>query len=183
MLRTNQLSGTDEIWFERIDNGAATSLLTVNQELAAGDILLLRVKGSTIEAWRHLTARSWSRLGVVHGLDLRNCRLRRRRAARHDRSARRLRGADVRCAAARHRAAEPPRASSASATARAQIDLAGAADFEQRRRSIPVRSSASSAARRAATRTSPRSRRLARRPSRTRASRNGTTYYYTRQAP
>ena len=40
------------------------NLLTINQELAAGDVLLLRVKGSTLEAWRH-DGSAWSRLGVV----------------------------------------------------------------------------------------------------------------------
>ena len=39
-------------------------LLTVNQELAAGDVLLLRVKGSTLEAWRN-DGSAWSRLGTT----------------------------------------------------------------------------------------------------------------------
>ena len=39
MLRTNQLAGTDQVLIERIDNGAIVNLLTVNQELAAGDVL------------------------------------------------------------------------------------------------------------------------------------------------
>jgi hypothetical protein len=38
---------------------------TVQTELAAGDIILLRVKGSTIEAWRQPSGGSWSRVGVV----------------------------------------------------------------------------------------------------------------------
>ena len=53
MLRTNQLPGTDQILLERVDNGAFVNRLTVNQELVAGDVLLLRVKGSTLEVWRH----------------------------------------------------------------------------------------------------------------------------------
>src|SRR5262245_55176204 len=64
MLRTNQLTGPDEVYLERIDNGAFVRRLTINQELSAGDRLLLRVKGSTLEAWRYAGA-SWSRLGVV----------------------------------------------------------------------------------------------------------------------
>ena len=64
MLRTNQLSGTDEVWLERF-NGAATRLLTITQELAAGDTILLRAKGSTIEAWRLPSSGSWSRLATV----------------------------------------------------------------------------------------------------------------------
>ena len=70
MLRPNQLAGTDQVLFERVDNGAVVNLLTVNQELAAGDVLLLRVKGSTIEAWRH-DGSSWSRLGTIVRLHLR----------------------------------------------------------------------------------------------------------------
>ena len=38
MLRTNQLAGTDQVFLERVDNGAIVSRLTVNQELAAGDV-------------------------------------------------------------------------------------------------------------------------------------------------
>ncbi len=64
MLRTNQLAGTDQVWLERVDNGAIVNRLTVNQELADGDLILLRTKGSTLEAWRH-NGSSWSRLGVV----------------------------------------------------------------------------------------------------------------------
>jgi fibronectin type 3 domain-containing protein len=64
LLRTNQLSGPDEVWLERF-NGGATRLATIPQELAAGDIVLLRVKGSTIEAWRQPSGGSWSRIGVV----------------------------------------------------------------------------------------------------------------------
>ena len=49
---------------ERVDNGAIVNLLDVNQELAAGDIFLLRVKGSTVEAWRN-DGSAWSRLGTT----------------------------------------------------------------------------------------------------------------------
>jgi hypothetical protein len=51
LLRTNQTAGVDEVWLERF-NGGAIRLLTIAQELAADDTLLLRVKGSTVEAWR-----------------------------------------------------------------------------------------------------------------------------------
>ncbi|MGH3370825.1 MAG: fibronectin type III domain-containing protein, partial [Nocardioidaceae bacterium] len=63
MLRTTQLPGTDQVALERVDNGTIVPLLTINQELVAGDLLLLRVTGSTLEAWRHNG--SWSRLGFV----------------------------------------------------------------------------------------------------------------------
>ncbi|MGH3136875.1 MAG: fibronectin type III domain-containing protein, partial [Gaiellaceae bacterium] len=64
MLRTNQLAGTDEVFLERQDNGALVRLLTMTQELAVGNTLLLRAKGTILEAWLH-DGSSWSRLGVV----------------------------------------------------------------------------------------------------------------------
>ena len=64
MLRTSQLAGTDQVFIDRIDNGAVVNRLTVNQELAAGDVLLLRAKGTLLEAWRNAGS-AWSRLGVV----------------------------------------------------------------------------------------------------------------------
>jgi len=64
MLRTNQLSGTDQVLLERLDNGAIVNRLTISQELAVGDVLLLRVTGSTLEAWRR-SGTVWSRLGSV----------------------------------------------------------------------------------------------------------------------
>ena len=63
MLRTTQLSGTDQVSLERVDNGTIVTLLTINQELVAGDLLLLRVQGQVLEAW--LNRSSWSRIGVV----------------------------------------------------------------------------------------------------------------------
>ena len=63
MLRTTQLSGTDQVALERVDNGTIVTLLTINQELVAGDLLLLRVQGQVLEAWRNNG--SWSRIGVV----------------------------------------------------------------------------------------------------------------------
>ena len=62
MLRTNQLTGTDEVYLERIDNSTFVRLLTVSQELAVGDRLLLRVSGSTLEAWLE-RGTGWTRLG------------------------------------------------------------------------------------------------------------------------
>ena len=61
LLRTNQTSGIDDVWLER----SGVRILSVSQELAAGDTILLRVKGSTIEAWRQPSGGSWSRVGVV----------------------------------------------------------------------------------------------------------------------
>ena len=64
MLRTLQQTGTDELYLERVDNGTITRLLTISQELTAGDTLLLRVNGSTVEAWRH-DGTTWTRLGTA----------------------------------------------------------------------------------------------------------------------
>ncbi len=64
MLRTIEQTGTDQVLLERIDTGTLVTRLTIPQELAAGDTLLLRAKGSAIEAWRH-NGSSWARLGVV----------------------------------------------------------------------------------------------------------------------
>jgi fibronectin type 3 domain-containing protein len=64
MLRTNQLPGTDQVLLERVDNDTFTTLKTINQELVAGDVLLLRVQGSTLEAWRN-NGVSWARLGLA----------------------------------------------------------------------------------------------------------------------
>ena len=64
MLRTNQLPGTDQIYLERVDNSAFVNRLTISRELATGDVLLLRVLGSTLEVWRN-DGSAWARLGVV----------------------------------------------------------------------------------------------------------------------
>jgi hypothetical protein len=65
MLRTNQLAGTDEVYLERVDNsGTFVRLLTMNRELSVGDILLLRVEGSTLEAWVK-SGSNWTRLGTA----------------------------------------------------------------------------------------------------------------------
>ncbi|MDH4341173.1 MAG: fibronectin type III domain-containing protein, partial [Thermoleophilia bacterium] len=63
MLLYSQLSGTDQVVLFRITNSSLAAVLTVNQEFAAGDRLLLRATGSTLEAWRY--AGSWSRLGTA----------------------------------------------------------------------------------------------------------------------
>src|SRR5262249_8633507 len=64
MLRTNQLSGTDQVLLERVDNASIVTLVTLSKELAVGDVLLLRVKGSTLEAW-HRRGTTWTRLGTA----------------------------------------------------------------------------------------------------------------------
>ena len=93
MLRTSQLAGTDQVFIDRIDNSAVVNRLTVNQELAAGDVLLLRAKGTLLEAWRN-DGSGWSRLGVVNDPTYSRSRLHRHRHPRHDRAARRLRCAE-----------------------------------------------------------------------------------------
>ncbi|HEU5489394.1 MAG TPA: hypothetical protein VFU84_01260, partial [Gaiellaceae bacterium] len=64
VLRTNQLAGTDQVLLERIDAGATATRLTILHELAVGDTLLLRVKGSALEAWLKRGS-TWSLLGSV----------------------------------------------------------------------------------------------------------------------
>jgi hypothetical protein len=61
-VRFQQQSGTDQVFIDRIDNGAITSLASLSQEFVAGDRLKIRVVGSTIEAWRY-SAGSWVKLG------------------------------------------------------------------------------------------------------------------------
>jgi len=62
MLRFSQASGTDQIFLERITNGAITTLATINREVAAGNRLLLRAQGPTLEAWLH-NGTTWTRIG------------------------------------------------------------------------------------------------------------------------
>jgi hypothetical protein len=64
MLRTNQLTGTDEMHLERIDAGVIVNRLTILRELAVGDTILFRVKGATLEAWLKRGA-VWTLLGSV----------------------------------------------------------------------------------------------------------------------
>jgi hypothetical protein len=64
MLRFSQQAGTDQVFLERLTNGAVTARVTLSRELAVGDRLLLRVQGSTLEAWRH-DGSAWTRLGLM----------------------------------------------------------------------------------------------------------------------
>jgi subtilisin family serine protease len=64
MLRSNESTGTDQVSLERLDNGLITTLKTMTQELSSDDTLLLRVRGSTLEAWRQ-GGSTWSLLGSV----------------------------------------------------------------------------------------------------------------------
>ena len=124
---------------ERVDNGAVVNRLTVNQELAAGDILLLRVKGSTLEAWRH-DGSAWSRLG--------SSRTRPTRAAGcagvgMRGTTGRLDDFGARTLGAPPPDTEPPSAPgtlSASATSPSQIDLSlGSGDRQRRGDALPHR--------------------------------------------
>jgi len=65
MLRTLQQTGTDELYLERITNGTITRLLTITQELNPGDTLLLRVNGTTLQAWQK-TGTTWTQLGTAN---------------------------------------------------------------------------------------------------------------------
>jgi hypothetical protein len=61
MLLYNQLSGTDQVVLYRLTNGALTQLSTANREVAAGNRLLLRAKGTQLEAWIGVGS-TWTRL-------------------------------------------------------------------------------------------------------------------------
>ena len=63
-VRTLQQAGTDQVFIERIDSGVIVTRLTMSQELAVGDTLLLRAKGQSIEAW-HKRGATWTQLGAV----------------------------------------------------------------------------------------------------------------------
>jgi hypothetical protein len=64
MLRTNQLAGTDQVLLDRLDGATIVNRLTISRELAVGDTILLRVKGTTLEAWLK-RGTTWSLLGSV----------------------------------------------------------------------------------------------------------------------
>jgi hypothetical protein len=64
MLRSTQLAGTDQVSLDRVDGGALVTRLTIAQELLVGDTLLLRVKGTKLEAWLKRGS-AWSLLGSV----------------------------------------------------------------------------------------------------------------------
>ncbi|HXF97029.1 MAG TPA: hypothetical protein VNJ46_00265, partial [Gaiellaceae bacterium] len=51
MLLYAQASGSDRLTLYRITNGASASLGAADREIAAGAVLLLRAKGSALEAW------------------------------------------------------------------------------------------------------------------------------------
>ena len=61
MLLFTQASGTDQLTLYRVTNGALTQLAVVNQEIAAGNQLLLRAKGTSLEAWVRAARRGRAR--------------------------------------------------------------------------------------------------------------------------
>jgi hypothetical protein len=64
MLLFSQASGTDQVSLYRLTDGVLTVLQTISQEIAAGDTLLLRARGSILESWRR-SGSTWTRLGAV----------------------------------------------------------------------------------------------------------------------
>ncbi len=64
MLLFTQASGTDQLTLYRVTNGALTQLAVVNQEIAAGNQLLLRAKGTALEAWVR-AGTTWTRASRV----------------------------------------------------------------------------------------------------------------------
>ncbi|HEX2428164.1 MAG TPA: hypothetical protein VHI53_09545, partial [Gaiellaceae bacterium] len=64
VLLYNQLSGTDQVLLYRMTNGVLTQLASVNREVAIGNTLLLRAKGTALEAWIK-SGSTWTRLSQV----------------------------------------------------------------------------------------------------------------------
>ena len=64
MLLFTQASGTDQLTLYRVTNGALSQLAVVNQEIAAGNQLLLRAKGTALEAWVR-AGTTWTRASRV----------------------------------------------------------------------------------------------------------------------
>ena len=64
MLLFTQASGTDRLTLYRVTNGALSQLAVVNQEIAAGNQLLLRAKGTALEAWVR-AGTTWTRASRV----------------------------------------------------------------------------------------------------------------------
>lgn len=60
-----QVSGTDSILIQRVDNGVGTTLgAVISQELAAGDALGIRCKDTTIFGYYKPAAGAWTLMGV-----------------------------------------------------------------------------------------------------------------------
>jgi len=64
-VRWTKASGTDAIIVTRVDNLAATTIATFNQEVSAGDSFGMRIIGSVIEVFYKASAGSWTSLGTV----------------------------------------------------------------------------------------------------------------------
>ncbi|HSJ93188.1 MAG TPA: hypothetical protein VK896_04055, partial [Gaiellaceae bacterium] len=85
-LRAERRSGTDQVFLQRMTDGAVTTLATFGRELATGDTFVLRARGSTLEAWAR-SGSTWTKLGsaadstysgpgrVGVGIDDKQCRL------------------------------------------------------------------------------------------------------------
>lgn len=63
-IRHDSISGTDNIFIQRMDSGSATTLgATITQELASGDAIGIEVIGNVISAYYKPSAGSWTLLG------------------------------------------------------------------------------------------------------------------------
>lgn len=64
-VRVTIAAGTDTINLYVTTNGASSLLASYNQEVASGDSIGIRARGSTIEAWYKPSAGNWTLLGSV----------------------------------------------------------------------------------------------------------------------
>jgi hypothetical protein len=65
-VRLQQQSGTDQVYIDRLDNAAITTLASFGQEFSAGDKLQIRVIGSSVQAWRYSAGSGWVKVGEAN---------------------------------------------------------------------------------------------------------------------
>ena len=65
ILRWTNVSGTDTIRLNRLDNLGETTLATFNQEVTAGDSIGARIIGTGLEAFYKPSAGAWTSLGTA----------------------------------------------------------------------------------------------------------------------
>ena len=64
LVRAQALAGTDQFLIRRVDNDAATTIATINQEFNANDQIGIRAIGDHLSLWQN-TGTGWTLLGSV----------------------------------------------------------------------------------------------------------------------